>query len=145
MHYYGIRRFTKSLSNLTHSVLSEDESDHENGTNLGQSRYIIVREEWRSDELIKWLRIIDLLACGEKWDGRKVARRGNVRRLRVVSTRSKDGVAISGLPENCYNPSWLKTLKGYERKDLDVKLAIDLTFTEQERACAFQLCRFARV
>jgi hypothetical protein len=82
---------------MMHTVLSDDESDHKNGTNLGRSRYVIVQEEWRSDELIKWLRTIDLLACGEKWDGCNVARQGNGRRLRVVSTRSKGGVAVLGL------------------------------------------------
>jgi hypothetical protein len=82
--------------------------------------------------------MIDLLACGEKWDGRNVAKRGNSRRLRVVSTRSKEGVAVSGLPENCYNPSWLETLKFYERKHLRITPAIDMTFTEEERACVFQ-------
>jgi len=125
---------------MTHAVLSDDKSDHENGANLGWSRYVIVQEEWRLDELIKWLRMIDLLACGEKWDGRNVARQGNGRRLCVVSTRSKDGVAVSGLPENCYNPSWLKTLKGYERKHLNVTPAIDMRFTEEERACVCFSC-----
>jgi hypothetical protein len=53
---------------MSHAVLSEDESDHEDGTNLGQSHYAIVKEAWCSDKLIKWLRTIDLLACGEKWN-----------------------------------------------------------------------------
>ena len=133
---------------MTHAVLSEDESDHENGTILGQRRYAIVLEEWRSDELKTWLRMIDLLACGERWDGRNIARPGNSRRLRVVSsrsTRSEGRVAVSGLPENCYNPSWLKTLKGYQRKQLNVAPAIDMTFEEEERACVFQLCQFVLV
>jgi len=127
---------------MTQRALSDDESDHEKGANLGQSRYAIIKEEWRSDELIKWLRMIDLLACGMKWDGRNVARQGNSRRFRVVSTRSKKSMAVSGLPENCYNPNWLKTLKSYERKHLDVKPAIDMTFTEEERVCVFQLFSF---
>ena len=58
---------------MSHVVLSDDESDHENGTNLGRSCYAIVNEAWRSDELIKWLRTMDLLALGERWDGRHVA------------------------------------------------------------------------
>lgn len=143
LNYYGLDRFTKHLSDMTYAALSEDESDHEKGTNLGRGRYVIIQEEWRSEELIKWLRMIDLLACGEKWDGRNVARQGNGRRLRVVSTgvrsESKSGVAVSGLPENCYNPYWLKNLTGYERKHLKVKPAIDMTFREEERVCVFQL------
>ena len=127
------------------TVLSDDESDHENGTNVGRSRYVIIQEEWRLDELIKWLRVMDLLACGEKWDGRNVARPGNSKRIRVMSTRSKDEEAVHGLPENCYNAKWLGTLRNYERKQLNIRPAIDMTFTEDERACAFQWCRFVLV
>jgi hypothetical protein len=126
---------------MSHTALSDDESDHKNGTNLGQSRYVIVQEAWRSDELIKWLRLIDLLACGEKWDGRNVARRGNVRHLRVHSTCSKEGVAVSGLPENCYNPHWLGSLKDYQRRSLNVQPAIDMTFSEEELSCVVLFLR----
>ena len=122
---------------MSHAVLSDDESDHENGTNLGRSRYAIIKEAWRSDELIKWLRTIDLLAFGEKWDARNVARRGNNRRLRVHSTHSKDGTAIAGLPENCYDPGWLSSLKGYERNLLKVKPPLDMTFSEKAQLCVF--------
>jgi hypothetical protein len=122
---------------MTHKALSDDESDHESGSNLGQSRYAIVKEEWRSDKLIIWLRMIDLLACGEKWRVRLVAPVGNGRRLRVHSTRSKPGNAVIGLPENCYNPNWLKSLNSLERKLLNIKPAIDMTFTSKERSCAF--------
>ena len=145
LRYHGIGRFTEILSDMTSQVLSDDESDHENGTNIGQRRYAIVREEWRSDELIKWLQMMDLLACGEKWAGRTVARQGNCKRLRVVSTCTKDSRAVGGLPQNCYNPKWLETLRRHERNQLKVRPAIDMTFTEDERACAFQLCWFVLV
>ncbi|KAH9173933.1 hypothetical protein EDB89DRAFT_643451 [Lactarius sanguifluus] len=133
LHYYDLGRFIRPLTKMSHAVLSDDESDHENGTNLGQGRYAIVGEVWRSDELIKWLRMMDLLACGEKWDGRNVARQGNSRRLRLHSSRSKDGVAVSGLPENCYNPDWLNSLKRYERDLLDVQPPLDMQFSDEER------------
>ena len=122
---------------MTHKALSDDESDDESGSNLGQSRYAIVKEEWRSEELIIWLRMIDLLACGEKWRMRLVAPVGNGRRLRVHSTCSKPGNAIIGLPENCYNPNWLKSLNSLKRKLLNIKPAINMTFTSTERSCAF--------
>ncbi|KAH9010274.1 hypothetical protein EDB85DRAFT_2161602 [Lactarius pseudohatsudake] len=133
LHYYDLRRFIRPLTKMSHAVLSDDESDHENGTNLGQGHYAIVGEVWRSDELIKWLRLMDLLACGEKWDGRNVARQGNSRHLRLHSSRSKDGVAVSGLPENCYNPDWLNSLKRYERELLDVQPPLDMQFSDEER------------
>jgi hypothetical protein len=126
---------------MLHTALSDDESDHENGTNLGQSHYVIVQEAWRLDELIKWLRLIDLLACGKKWDGRNVARRDNVRHLHVRSTHSKEGVAISGLPENCYNPHWLGSLKDYQRQSLNVQLVIDMTFSKEELSCVILFLR----
>ncbi|KAI0288346.1 hypothetical protein BC826DRAFT_1107756 [Russula brevipes] len=133
LYYHDIREFIEPLSQMSRAVLSDDESDHENGRHVGQSRYAIVKEAWRSDELIVWLRMMDLLACGEKWDNRNVARRGNRRRLRAHSTRSKDGVAVSGLPENCYNPGWLTTLQAYERKMLKVKPPMNMQFSDEER------------
>ena len=122
---------------MSHAVLSEDESDHEYGTNLGQAHYAIVKEDWRSDELIKWLRTMDLLACGVKWKGRNVAYQGNSRRLRVVSSRSKCGKAVSGLPENCYDPGWLNSLSDFDRTLLNVQPPLNMNFNETMRSCAF--------
>ncbi len=136
LHYYRITRFIKPLNEMSRAILSDDESDHEQGAHLGQSRYSIVNEAWRSNELAAWLRTIDLLACGEKWGGRNVARQGNSRRIRRHSTRSKDGVAISGLPENCYDSIWLNSLMRYQRDKLDVQPPVDLTFSEEEKQYA---------
>jgi len=122
---------------MMHKALSDDKSDHESGSNLGQSRYAIIKEEWRSEELIIWLRMIDLLACSEKWRMHLVAPVGNGRHLHVHSTCSKPGNTIIGLPENCYNPNWLKSLNSLERKLLNIKLAINMTFTSTERSCTF--------
>jgi len=91
-------------------VLSDDKSDHEQGTHLGQSHYLIVNEAWRSKEMVTWLRTIDLLTCSEKWGGCNVARQGNSRRIRKHSTHSKDGIVIMGLPQNCYSSEWLNSL-----------------------------------
>ncbi|KAH9020120.1 hypothetical protein EDB85DRAFT_1872697 [Lactarius pseudohatsudake] len=121
---------------MSRSALSDDESDHEQGTHGGQSRYSIVNESWRSKELVVWLRTIDLFACGEKWGGRNIARQGNSRRIRLHSTCSKDGIAIAGLPENCYDVKWLNSLKRYQRDKLDVQPPVDLAFSEEENRCA---------
>jgi hypothetical protein len=122
---------------MTHAVLSEDESDHERGNNLGRARYAIVKERWRSDELIIWLRTMDLLACGQKWDQRNVAQQGNNRRVRVHSSRSKDGVAVAGLPENCYDPGWLNTLDHFQREQLRVQPPLNMQFSEEEQRYVF--------
>ena len=118
---------------MTSAVLSDDESDHEQGTHHGQSCYLIINEAWRSKELVVWFRMMDLLACGEKWGGRHVAHQGNSRCICKHSTRSKDGTAVSGLPENCYDPEWLKSLKQYQRDQLDVQPPVDLTFSNEEK------------
>ena len=136
LHYHQLHRFVGPLTKMSYAALSDDESDHENGVNLGRSRYAIVKEAWRSDELIKWLRTIDLLAFGEKWAGRNVAQRGNGRRFRIHSTRSKDALAVSGLPENCYDSNWLNSLNEYERRLLDMQPPLDMTFSEEEKLCA---------
>jgi len=120
-----------------HTALSDNESNHENGSNLGWSCYAIVKEEWCSDEFIIWLCMIDLLACGEKWRGCFVAPVGNSRHLCVHSTCSKPGKAIKGLPENCYNPNWLKSLNSLDHSLLDVKPAFNMKPTSTEQLCVF--------
>ncbi|KAH8982252.1 hypothetical protein EDB86DRAFT_3086249 [Lactarius hatsudake] len=144
LHYYKISWFIKPLEEMSRSALSDDESDHEQGTHGGQSCYSIVNESWRSKELVVWLRTIDLFACGEKWGGRNIARQGNSRRIRLHSTRSKDGIAIAGLPENCYNVKWLNSLKRYQRDKLDVQPPVDLTFSEEEKRLAAQFIPLAK-
>ena len=121
---------------MSYAALSDDESDHENGVNLGCSRYAIVKEAWHSNKLIKWLRTIDLLAFGEKWAGRNVAQRGNGRRFRIHSTCSKDASTVSGLPENCYDSNWLNSLNKYERRLLDMQPLLTMTFSKEEKLCA---------
>jgi hypothetical protein len=140
LNYYQIQRFVNPLIEMSHAVLSEDESDHEDGHNLGRSRYTIVKEQWRSDELIIWLRMMDLLACGEKWAGRNVPQPGNCRRLRVHSSRLKEPKlrdAVAGLPENCYHPDWLNTLDPVDKENLQIKPPIGLQFSEEERKHVF--------
>ncbi|KAH9019450.1 hypothetical protein EDB85DRAFT_1896653 [Lactarius pseudohatsudake] len=131
LHYYKISRFIKPLEEMSRSALSNDKSDQEQGTHGGQSCYSIVNESWRSKELVVWLRTIDLFTCGEKWGGQNIAWQGNSRRIRLHSTRSKDGIAISRLPENCYDVKWLNSLKRYQRDKLDVQPPVDLAFQKK--------------
>lgn len=123
---------------MSYAALSDDESDHANG----RSRYAILKEEWRSNELIMWLRTIDLLAFGEKWAGRIAAPRGNGIRHRFHSESTPpkkrgERPAVSGLPENCYDRDWLKSLNEYERRLLNIQPPLDLTFSEEERLWVF--------
>ena len=120
-----------------HTALSNDESNHKNGSNFRQGCYVIIKEEWHSDEFIIWLHMMDLLACGEKWRGHFVASIGNSRHLHIYSTHSKPGEAIQGLPANCYNHNWLKSLNSLDCDLLSVKLVLNLKFTSTEQSCIF--------
>ena len=51
----------------------------------------------------------------------------------------KNGVAVTGLPENCYNPNWLNTLDQFEREDLQVKPPYNMKFLEEEQRQVFFL------
>jgi hypothetical protein len=50
---------------MMYAVLSEDESNHKGGTNLGCRHYAIMKEAWHLDELIKWVRTMELLVLNE--------------------------------------------------------------------------------
>ncbi|KAF8271798.1 hypothetical protein EI94DRAFT_1697819 [Lactarius quietus] len=76
--------------------------------------------------------MMDLLVCGEKWDGRHAAWQGN------------NGIAVLGLPENCYNLEWLNSLKYYQTDKLDIQPPADLTFSEEEKQLAAQFIPLAK-
>ena len=62
---------------------------------------------------------------------------GNSRHLHIYSTHSKPGKAIQGLPVNCYNHNWLKSLNSLDCNLLSVKLVLNLKFTSTEQSCIF--------
>jgi hypothetical protein len=75
---------------------------------------------------------MDLVHIGSRFaaDGR--ATKGKWIRDRVRSKRvDRDSEPISGLPQNFYDQSWLRSLIPKERKALRAREAIDLSHSEE--------------
>src|ERR1700722_10465356 len=93
--------------------MSSDESDHENG--LPQYRILI--KPWRHPALTPWLHVFDALHHQSRFRPVDRTTRGAQPHLRVVSSK-QDGnhAAVSQLPVNAYNPTWLANLPEYHSK-----------------------------
>lgn len=93
----------------------------------GQRKFLVVRPGWRSQQVTEWLRVIDDLYTVQRFslDGR--ASRGNWVRQRIDSEMvDLDRLPVNGLPENFYDPAWLRGLSKEDRERLEVKPAVSL-------------------
>ncbi|KAH7919175.1 hypothetical protein BV22DRAFT_986662, partial [Leucogyrophana mollusca] len=84
--------------------------------------YRIISPAWRSDEFTIFLHRLDHI-YRQDWRcplGGKRATAGNPPRTRIQSTRSNPGLAPKHLPRNCYNPTWLLSLRPWQTKRLGV-------------------------
>ena len=113
--------------------MSGDETDrHGEQPIAGQRKFFVVRPGWRSQEVTRWLRVIDNLYTVHRFsvDGR--ATRGNWVWHRIDSDRvDRDRPPISGLPVNFYDASWLKGLSEGERDSLDMGPPVDLNHSAE--------------
>ena len=108
--------------------MSGDETDR-CGTQpiTGQRKFLVVRPGWRSQEVTKWLRVIDNLYAIHRFSADGRASRGNWVRHRIDSGKvDSDQLPVSGLPENFYDPAWLQGLSQEERNYLDVQPRVGL-------------------
>lgn len=108
--------------------MSGDETDRRGKEPIrGQRKFLVARPGWRSQEVTKWLRVIDDLYTVHRFslDGR--ASRGNWVRQRIDSGRvDLDRFPVSGLPENFYDPAWLRGLSQTERDHLEMQPGVSL-------------------
>jgi hypothetical protein len=134
--------------------MSEDESDHapssdsddeddqaqgeDDHRHISQSaprgrQFKIINMRWRSPEVTKWLRTMDLIYIGTKFyeDGTSVP--GNQPRERYPSDKVEIGRPITGLPRNFYDARWLRTLSPHQLEELDIQPEVDINFTVNER------------
>ena len=150
--HVATRRFLPALNCLSRGGMSEDESDHgseeasdrvqgEDGDNhipqsrLKKRRYKILKVQWRSMEVTKWLRTMDLLYSGTKIYSDGTATPGNEFRKHYPSNKMQIGNPIVGLPCNFYDAKWLQTLSPDELVVLNIQPEIDINFTIDERKC----------
>ena len=119
--------------------MSEDESDHGGeGASDTQSgpkkrRYKVLKVQWRSIEVTKWLRTMDLIFSGTKINEDGTATPGNEFRRRYPSDEMQIGKPITGLPRNFYDAKWLQTLSLNELAKLNVQPEMNINFTIDER------------
>ncbi len=147
-----MQRFVPALHRLSSGGMSEDESDHnpasedesnqvegENGSrHIPRSaphrrQYKIPIIRWRSPEVTKWLRIMDLVHVGTRFHDDGTPMPGNQARERYPFNKIQTGRPITGLPRNFYDAEWLKTLNPGQVTDLGLQPEIDISFTVDER------------
>lgn len=93
----------------------------------GQRKFLVVRPHWRSQEVTKWLRVIDNLYTVYRFSSNGRASRGNWVRQRIDSGRvDQDRLPVTGLPENFYDEEWLQGLSQEETYRLGIQPNIDL-------------------
>ena len=93
----------------------------------GQRKFIVVRPHWRSQEVTRWLRVIDNLYMIHRFSSNGRASRGNWVRQRIDSGRvDRDRIPVTGLPENFYDEGWLRGLSREEMDHLEVQPGVDL-------------------
>jgi hypothetical protein len=108
--------------------MSGDETDHGHG----QTRYAILKAQWRAPDIKTFMKILDLIHLSSRFDSSGRAKRGAFPHRRVPSTRIEhDAVPVPGLPRNFYDPIWLKSRTKHERHALQIKPDVDLTMTEE--------------
>ena len=129
-----LHHFLPAFQDLSKGGMSEDESDHAGtrGTLQGR-RYKIVKPKWRSPEVTKWLRTLDLFYAGSRINEDGTSQPGNQFRQCYSSELENIGNPIVGLPRNFYNEQWLRTLSPQRREKLLMQPEIDIKFSVEER------------
>lgn len=122
----------------TPEVMSGDETDHDwNGPRNQQPHHVFIID-WRNPEVLVFFCILDGLYFSTRFehDGRIDAGRFPNTRLRCNTVVK--GKVVRGLPENFYNPEWLKLLTPTEIADLEMKASIELNFAPETLKCVFR-------
>jgi hypothetical protein len=119
--------------------MSGDETDHCGIRPIrGQRKFFVIRPEWRSKDVTKWLRAIDKVYVYHRFskDGR--ASRGNWVRQRIDSGRlDSTRRAVPGLPKNFYDATWLESLSNAARVELRIQPEISLRYSPTVKKYSF--------
>ena len=120
------------LNLLSYPAMSGDETDTGHQQIEGHSRYKIIKQVWRSRELTRFLRTLDILHLRERTTSTGRPTPGNLPRVRVASERKNEN-APEGLPEYCYDPGWLS------RQTTDVKWRLKVEKSSLKAKKVFKL------
>lgn len=114
--------------NLKAIHVSSDESDYGNPE---QPAFRRVRPAWRSSAFEAFLWRLDSIALARKMEPSKW-KQGRGPRYRPRTNKvNKDAKPPSGLPRNCYDPKWLKSMRPFQQKLLDIRENHDFTLPNQ--------------
>ncbi|KAI0026656.1 hypothetical protein K488DRAFT_92149 [Vararia minispora EC-137] len=119
--YPALRYLLPSIQAMG-SEHSDDESDHEGDRPL----YKVSKQAWRSVELDRFLRLLDLLYLRSKFKSNGVASPGTWPRRRVSSGQVIPGTVLIGLPTNFYDLNWMKNLDASGLRELDIRDHVSL-------------------
>jgi hypothetical protein len=98
--------------------VSSDESDEDGPVR----RYVRITPAWRSEQLSQLQDCIDSAKSASQ-KPRPGHRRtlGNRPRSRInANRRNNDAIAPPGLPRNCYDPTWVQSLRPVDLAELDI-------------------------
>ena len=111
------------------SLRTEGTSSDERDSDLVRvpPRYLIHKLEWRSAELTRFLRTLDLLHISTRFTEKGQPTPGNWPRYRVQSS-IVDNISpvVKGLPLNFYDSEWLLDLDPEHRAQLEHKPPLEL-------------------
>lgn len=115
------------IKTLGVSGMSDDESNSEAGSAMGNRVYTVTRPEWRSSDrnFIEMMRVTDLLFMSSKYKDNGCPARGNWPRIRRMGKEPRPPQlpipAPQGLPRNFYDEAWLGQRSDRQLRELDVK------------------------
>jgi hypothetical protein len=115
-----LERHQKLLYTLGPQGMSSDESNHD----IQPPIYCRRKPAWRSHELQAFLWHLDDLVddiTRKPIGNRRLGPNQRIRQRIVTDDVSDNSVAPPGLPENCYDPIWLKSLSHSQHRKLKIK------------------------
>ncbi|KAI0686295.1 hypothetical protein BC835DRAFT_1420538 [Cytidiella melzeri] len=123
-----LKHISKWINRLGTDGNSDDESDGDDDSTGHQNRgatYWIVPLQWRSDDLVNMLRVLDVLHVSTRFNPEGKPDPGNwprIRRERQSSASNPHAVqAVPRLPRNFYSQLWLDALTDQEFDRLEIR------------------------
>ncbi|KAH9031995.1 hypothetical protein EDB85DRAFT_1865382 [Lactarius pseudohatsudake] len=135
--YEELQEIAPHLNKLRVDGMSGDESDHSGG----HRRYVVRKLDWRSDEVTFTLRSLDALALVSHWTSDGRPRPGKFPHVRTISDKVENRDPVCNLPRNFYAKDWLDQLDQYERRELNIRKPMNLTFPNRLLRCVTRSLR----
>lgn len=131
----SLKLFHSIWKRMPKEACSEDEAFVRDG----KMYYRKIRLPWRSTapDVVEWFKTFDHLHMSTRFQANGKRQRGRLPRHRFpASTSGPPPVSgyPKGLPSNFYDQTWLETLDDFEKRQLKVKKAINLSFDDNVKA-----------